>query len=35
MFRVSTIKGQKVIDVLRLLHDSMDPQRHLPPTQAG
>ena len=35
MFRVSTVQGQKVIDVLRLLHDSMDPQRHVPPTQVG
>jgi len=32
MFRVSTVQGQKVIDVLRLLHDNMGPQRHLPPT---
>jgi len=32
MFRVSTAQGQRVIDVLRLLHDSVDPQRHLPPT---
>lgn len=32
MFRVSTAQGQRVIDVLRLLHDSMGPQRHLPPT---
>lgn len=31
MFRVSNFKEQKVIDVLRLLHDSMDLKRHLPP----
>lgn len=30
MFRVSSVQGQKVIDVLRLLHDSMDLKRHLP-----
>ena len=30
MFRVSNVKGQKVIDVLGLLHDSMDLKRHLP-----
>ena len=35
MFRVSIVQGQKVIDVLRLLHDSMDPMRHLPPSKAG
>jgi toxin ParE1/3/4 len=32
MFRVSTVQGQKVIDVLRLLHDGMDLQQHVPPT---
>ena len=30
MFRVGNIQGQNVIDVLRLLHDSMDLKRHLP-----
>ena len=30
MFRVGRIQGQNVIDVLRLLHDSMDLERHLP-----
>lgn len=30
MFRVSTFQQQNVIDVLRLLHDSMDLKRHLP-----
>jgi len=34
MFRVSSVQGQKVIDVLRLLHDGMDLQQHVPPTQA-
>ena len=31
MFRVGNIRGRDVIDVLRLLHDSMDLERHLPP----
>ncbi|MBS4096215.1 MAG: type II toxin-antitoxin system RelE/ParE family toxin [Sulfuricella sp.] len=30
MFRIGHYQGRKVIDVLRLLHDSMDLQRHLP-----
>ncbi len=30
MFRADHIKGQNVIDVLRVLHDSMDLERHLP-----
>lgn len=30
MFRVAAAPGSKVIDVLRLLHDSMDLERHLP-----
>ncbi len=30
MFRVQRIEGQNVIDVLRLLQDSMDLERHLP-----
>ena len=29
-FRVSSPEGEHVIDVLRLLHDSMDLSRHLP-----
>jgi toxin ParE1/3/4 len=33
MFRVSSFQGRNVIDVLRLLHDSMDLERHLPPTE--
>lgn len=32
MFRVASMQGQNVIDVLRLLHDSMDLERQLPPT---
>lgn len=32
IFRVGSFQGQKVIDVLRLLHDSMDLERHLLPT---
>ena len=31
VFRVGNMKGRNVIDVLRLLHDSMDLGRHLPP----
>lgn len=31
MFRVDSIQGVDVIDVLRLLHDSMDLARHCPP----
>jgi toxin ParE1/3/4 len=30
MFRVSTANGQRNINVLRLLHDSMDLHRHAP-----
>ena len=33
MFRAGSIQGRDVIDVLRLLHDSMDLERHLPPTE--
>jgi toxin ParE1/3/4 len=33
MFRVGSIDGRDVIDVLRLLHDSMDLERHLPATE--
>ncbi|MBK8889592.1 MAG: type II toxin-antitoxin system RelE/ParE family toxin [Dechloromonas sp.] len=35
MFRVGSLDGRDVIDVLRLLHDSMDLERHLPPTEHG
>ena len=31
MFRVADTPGSKVIDVLRLLHDRMELERHLPP----
>jgi plasmid stabilization system protein ParE len=30
MFRVTKQDGRDVIDVLRILHDSMDLTRHLP-----
>lgn len=30
MFRVGCVEGREVIDVLRLLHDSMDLERHFP-----
>ncbi|MDD2882209.1 MAG: type II toxin-antitoxin system RelE/ParE family toxin [Rhodoferax sp.] len=30
MFQVGHLQGVEVIDVLRILHDSMDLQRHLP-----
>jgi toxin ParE1/3/4 len=29
VFRASNAKGQKVVEILRILHDSMDLQRHL------
>jgi toxin ParE1/3/4 len=32
MFRVGRARGNDVIEVLRLLHDAMDLQRHLPPS---
>ncbi len=32
MFRIGNDPGCEVIEVLRLLHDAMDLQRHLPPT---
>jgi len=32
MFRITDAQDSKVIDVLRILHDSMDLERHLPPT---
>ncbi len=31
LFRVSSFEEREVIDVLRLLHDSMDLERHVPP----
>ena len=34
MFRVGSFQGRDVIDVLRLLHDSMDLVSHLPPTES-
>jgi plasmid stabilization system protein ParE len=30
MFRIGYEQGREVIEVLRLLHDAMDLQRHLP-----
>ena len=33
MFRVGRTPEHKVIEVLRLLHDAMDLQRHLPPNE--
>jgi toxin ParE1/3/4 len=35
MFRVGRTQGRDVIDVLRLLHDSMDLEQQLPPTEHG
>lgn len=35
MFRVVSVDGQNFIDVLRLLHDSMDLKRHLPSDEPG
>lgn len=35
MFRIGGAQDGKVIDVLRLLHDSMDLERHLPPNDPG
>ncbi len=35
LFRVTSVDGQDVIDVLRLLHDSMDLKRHSPADEAG
>jgi toxin ParE1/3/4 len=32
VFRIGHDQGREVIEVLRVLHDSMDLQRHLPPT---
>lgn len=33
LFRVRRLDHQKVIEVIRILHDSMDLTRHLPPFQ--
>jgi toxin ParE1/3/4 len=33
VFRVSNVQGRNTVEVLRLLHDSMDLDRHLPSTQ--
>jgi toxin ParE1/3/4 len=35
MFRIGLDQGSELIDVLRLLHDAMDLQRHLPPIDEG
>ena len=35
MFRAGGLREQNVIDVLRLLHDSMDLERHLPPAESN
>lgn len=35
MFRVDGVDGKSQIDVLRLLHDSMDLERHLLATEGG
>ena len=35
MFRVGSFQGRNVIDVLRILHDSMDLVRHLPPVESN
>ena len=35
MFRVGSAEEENQIDVLRLLHDSMDLERHLPPTESS
>lgn len=33
LFRIGRTVDQDVVEVLRLLHDAMDLQRHLPPTE--
>ena len=33
MFRLGSIQGRDIIDVLRLLHASIDLERHLPPAE--
>jgi toxin ParE1/3/4 len=35
LFRATSVNGQDVIDVLRLLHDSVDLKRHSPADEAG
>ena len=35
MFRVGSFQGQNVIDVLRLLHGSMDLERHQPSAESN
>lgn len=35
IFRIGNAQGSNVIDVLRLLHDSMELERHLPPNELG
>lgn len=35
MFRIGHDQSRDVIDVLRFLHDAMDLQRHMPPTDEG
>ena len=35
IFRIGNFKGQNVIDVLRILHDSMDLGKHLPPAESN
>ena len=35
MFRVAGFQGQNVIEVLHLLHDSMDLERHLPSAESN
>ena len=35
LFRATSVDEQDVIDVLRLLHDSMDSKRHSPADEAG
>ncbi|MBN8463814.1 MAG: type II toxin-antitoxin system RelE/ParE family toxin [Dechloromonas sp.] len=35
MFRVASDQDSQVIDVLRLLHDSMDLERHIPQNDPG
>lgn len=35
LFRATSVDGHEFIDVLRLLHDSMDLKRHSPTDEAG
>ena len=32
LFRIGQVRGREAIEVLRILHDGVDLQRHLPPT---